>query len=257
MTPDTAGPLELGALRTADVAGLTLHLDTIVASVTAGVIVIAAGLYARRGATSGRPTRAQLAWETVISNAERYVGSRIGPAGRRVVPLAVTLFVFILAATLLETVPSGHPDKMLPAPTGDLNLTLALALLVVVLVHVSAIRARGLRGYLRHYLQPSPFLLPLRILEEAAKPVTLALRLFGNVFAGTVMVILIFELIPPVLAPVPLIAWKLFSVFVAVMQAFLFSLLTILYFETAVGSDRAAADSTRPEVTMNPEGGLR
>jgi F-type H+-transporting ATPase subunit a len=256
MTPDAAGPLELGALHTTDVAGFTLHLDTIVATITAGVLVIAAGLYARRGASSGRPTRAQLAWETVISAAERYVGSRIGPAGRRVVPLAVTLFVFILAATLLETVPSGHPDKVLPAPTGDLNLTLALALLVVVLVHVSAIRARGLGGYLRHYLKPTPFLLPLRILEEATKPVTLALRLFGNVFAGSVMVILIFELIPPVFAPVPLVAWKLFSVFVAVMQAFLFSLLTILYFETAIGSDRAPADSIRPEASMS-RGGLR
>ena len=142
-----------------------------------------------------------------------------------------------LAANLLQIVPSGHPQKTFPAPTGDLNLTAALALVVVVVVHASAIRARGLRGYLRHYLDPIPWLLPMRILEELARPITLALRLFGNVFAGTVMVILIFELIPVAFAPAPLIAWKLFSVFVAVIQAFLFALLTVLYFQTAMPAD--------------------
>ncbi len=229
-----ATPLGLGTAHTADFAGLTFHLDTILATITAGVIVITLGLYARRGVSALSPKRAQLAWETVVSAAEHQVGRSIGSAGRRVVPLAVTLFVFILTANLLEIVPSGHPQKTVPAPTGDLNLTAALALLVVMLVHTTAIRARGLRGYLRHYLHPTPWLLPLKILEELARPITLALRLFGNVFAGTVMVILIFELIPAVFAPAPLIAWKLFSVFVAVIQAFLFALLTVLYFQTTM-----------------------
>ena len=213
--------------------------------------MIALGLYARRGVSARRPTRAQLAWETVVSAAERQVGRSIGSAGRGVVPLAVTLFVFILTANLLEIVPSGHPQKTVPAPTGDLNLTAALALLVVMLVHASAIRARGLRGYLRHYLHPTPWLLPLKILEELARPVTLALRLFGNVFAGSVMVILIFELIPVVFAPAPLLAWKLFSVFVAVIQAFLFALLTVLYFQTAMQSD---SDGSPPPAASLPQG---
>jgi F-type H+-transporting ATPase subunit a len=232
-----AAPLELGATHTTTVAGFTLHVDTIVATVAAGVIVIAIGLYARRRASSDRPTRAQLAWESVVGAAERLTERSLGNAGRRIVPLAVALFVFILVATLLETIPSGHPHKTLPAPTGDLNLTAALALLVIVSVHAMAVRTRGWRGYLRHYLKPNPWLLPFKILEELVKPITLALRLFGNVFAGTVMVILIFELIPPFLAPVPLAAWRLFSVFVAVMQAFTFTLLTVLYFQTAMEPD--------------------
>lgn len=229
--------LELGASHAVTVAGHTLHVDTILATVTAGLVVITLGLFARRRLSSRRPTRTQLAWETVVSVAERQVGQSIGAEGRGIVPLAVTLFVFVLTATLLEVIPSGHPHKSLPAPTGDLNLTVALALLVVILVHITAIRRRGLRGYFRHYLHPTPWLLPLKILEELAKPITLALRLFGNVFAGTVMVILIFELIPPTLAPVPLLAWKLFTVFVAGIQAFLFALLTVLYFQAAVGPD--------------------
>ncbi len=221
-------------------------MDTIIATVAAGIIVIAIGLYARRRASSERPTRAQLAWESVVSAAERHVERSLGPAGRRIVPLAVALFVFILVATLLETIPSGHPRKTLAAPTGDLNLTAALALLVIVAVHTTAIRVRGFRGYLGHYLEPNPWLLPFKILEELVKPITLALRLFGNVFAGSVMVILIFELIPPLLAPVPLVAWRLFSVFVAVMQAFTFTLLTVLYFQTAVKPDAEPAVHPTP-----------
>jgi F-type H+-transporting ATPase subunit a len=232
--------VDLGASHVATVAGHTLHVDTILATVAAGIVVIILGLFARRKLSSRRPTRVQLAWETVVGAAERQVGDSIGREARGVVPLAVTLFVFVLTATLLEIIPSGHPHKTLPAPTGDLNLTVALSLLVVILVHITAVRRRGLRGYLRHYLRPTAWLLPLKVLEELAKPITLALRLFGNVFAGTIMVILIFELIPPTLAPVPLLAWKLFTVFVAGIQAFLFALLTVLYFQAAVGPDTAS-----------------
>ncbi len=235
---------------------LQLNLDTIAATVTAGAIVIALGLVARRRLSTGRPTRMQLAWEAVIGAAERHAGGRLGPAGRRVIPLAVALFAFILTATLLETVPSGHPDKALPAPTGDLNLTAALAVFTVLAVHVTAVRVRGWRGYFRHYLKPTPWMLPFRILEELAKPVTLALRLFGNVFAGTVMVVLIFELIPAGLAPLPLLAWKLFSVVVAAMQAFIFSLLTVLYFDTALAPDEEPGPvPDAPAAGATPQGG--
>ena len=219
------------------VAGVEFNLDTIAATVAAGLIVILIGLLAGRGRLATPPTKLRLAWETVISAVERHVGAATGAAGRRVVPLAVVLFAFVLTACLFETIPSGHPNKALPAPTGDLNLTVALGLFVVAAVHVTAIRTRGWRGYLSHYLKPTPWLVPLRLLEELVKPLTLALRLFGNVFAGTVMVVLIFELIPPTIAPLPLLAWKLFSVFVAGMQAFIFSLLTVLYFDAALAPD--------------------
>jgi F-type H+-transporting ATPase subunit a len=241
-TTVTESPAVLSAAHTTTVAGLTFHVDTILATVVAGILVIAAGLFVRRRLSARKPTRAQLAWEGVVSAVERHVERSIGASGKAIVPLAVVLFLFILIASLLETIPSGHPDKALPAPTGDLNLTAALALLVIFTVHAMAIRRRGLRGYLRHYLRPTPWLLPLKVLEEVAKPITLALRLFGNLFAGTVMVILIFELVPPLLAPVPLLAWKLFSVFVAVMQAFLFALLTVLYFQTAMEADGTSPD---------------
>ena len=247
--------LAVGASHRATVVGFEFNLDTIAATVTAGFIVIVVGLLARRGQWSARPTKLRLAWETIISAVERHVGSRLGSAGRRVVPLAVVLFVFVLTACLLETIPSGHPNKALPAPTGDLNLTAALGLFVVAAVHVTAVRTRGWRGYLRHYLQPSPWLVPLRLLEELVKPATLALRLFGNIFAGTVMVVLIFELIPPTIAPLPLLAWKLFSLFVAGMQAFIFALLTVLYFDSALASDDTQPHPHQPSPVAITTGG--
>lgn len=254
-------PLTLASEHTADLAGFELNLDTIAATVGAGLIVITFGLLARRGVSSGRPSSVRLAWETVTGAVDRHVGSRLGPAGRTVVPLDVALFFFVLTASLLEIIPSGHPDKALPAPTGHLNLTAALGVFVVLAVHATAIRTRGWRAYFRHYLRPIPWLLPLKVLEELVKPITLALRLFGNIFAGTVMVVLIFEIIPLTVTPIPLVAWKLFSVFVALMQAFLFALLTVLYFDAALEpddreGDPAAGDDERSPTSPPPAGAL-
>ena len=106
----------------------------------------------------------------------------------------MALFFFILIANWLEM----HPDRaqprrshLLPAPTADTNLTYALAALVIVSVWVFGIRQKGLKGYFKHFLEPFPILLPLNILEELVKPITLALRLFGNIFAGGIMLALI------------------------------------------------------------------
>lgn len=248
------GAIEPGARDAVSVFGWTLHPATVVSTVVAGAVVIAFGLLARRHLSVGDPGRLQLLWETVISAVENRVERSIGAAARRVVPLAVTLFFFIVFASWLDVIPSGHPQKSLPSPTGDLNFTVALAIVVIVAVHASAIRARGWRGYLRHYLSPSPWVLPINLIEELAKPFTLALRLFGNVFAGTVMVLIILELIPPAIAPLPLAAWVLFSMAVAVLQGFLFSLLTVLYFQAALVPDdvgtqrplRRLAPASRP-----------
>lgn len=240
-----ASRFDIGVHDTITLGGATFNTDTIAASLVAGIVVVGLGLYVRLRTTSGVPRRAQLLWETLVSATERQVERTIGPTGRRIVPLAITLFAFILIANWLELIPSGSP-KALPSPTGDINLTVALAGFVILLVHGASLRARGVRGYLGHYLHPSPWLLPINLIEEIAKPITLALRLFGNVFAGTVMATLILELFPPHLAPLPLLAWKLFAMFVAVVQAFLFALLSVLYFETALKPDSDPTTRRRP-----------
>ena len=104
-------------------------------------------------------------------------------------------------------------------------------------VGVSAfgIRSSGLRNYLKHFVQPFPILLPLNILEELIKPLTLALRLFGNIFAGGIMLALI-GLLPAYLLWAPNVLWKLFDMAIGGIQAFIFALLTVLYFAMARGT---------------------
>jgi F-type H+-transporting ATPase subunit a len=225
-----AADIEVGHHRTADFLGLTINVDTLWSSVVAGLIVFGVGLYMARRASSGRPSKLQLAFETITSAVQRQVESSIGPVAPFVVPLAVTLFLFILIANWLELVPSGG---YLEAPSSDINMTLALALLVVTIVHVTAIRQKGVRRYLKHYAEPYPALVPLEVLTEIVKPFTLALRLFGNIFAGGVLLAII-GLIPAWLLWIPNGLWKSFDLIVGVIQAFIFALLTILYFGFAL-----------------------
>jgi F-type H+-transporting ATPase subunit a len=141
----------------------------------------------------------------------------------------MTLFLFILIANWLSVIPSpGHPEYFPPAAS-DLNLTLALALVVIVTMHVAGIRRRGVRGYYHHLFKPHWAMFPINLIEELAKPVTLALRLFGNIFAGTIMIALI-GLFPVYILWAPNVIWKLFDMGIGAIQAFIFALLTVLYF---------------------------
>lgn len=164
----------------------------------------------------------------------------MGAQGTFVAPLAVTIFAYILICNWLELVPTGHDPQYLPAPTGDINLTAAMAVFVIVLVHITWIRRQGLHAYVSHYFKPFAALFPINVIEELVKPVTLALRLFGNIFSGGILLVLIADLFPPkflIAIPIGDIIWKLFDGgFVAPVQAFIFMLLTILYFGPAYGT---------------------
>jgi F-type H+-transporting ATPase subunit a len=225
-----AADIEVGHHRTAEILGATVNVDTVWSSLVAGVIVLVAGLYMARRATSGRPSKLQLAFETIVDAIEKQVASSMGPVAPFVVPLALTLFLFILIANWLELIPTrGY----LEAPSADINFTLALALIVIIWMHITAIRKKGLGSYLRHYAQPYPALIPLEVIGEIVKPFTLALRLFGNIFAGGVMLAII-GLIPSWLLWLPNGLWKCFDLIIGAIQAFIFALLTILYFGFAL-----------------------
>jgi F-type H+-transporting ATPase subunit a len=226
--------IEVGEHITTRLFGHTVNIDTIWSTAVAGAIVLGLGLYMASRARSGVPSKLQLAFETVVEAVEGQVQQSLGPVAPFVVPLAVTLFIFILISNWLSIIPSGHHPERLPPPTADVNLTAAMALLVIGSAIVTGIRHRGFGGWLKGYLKPFPVLLPINVLEEIAKPVSLALRLFGNLFAGGVM-LLIIGLIPWfVMWPFNGL-WKAFDLFIGAVQAFIFSLLAILYFgfETA------------------------
>ncbi|HTT87744.1 MAG TPA: F0F1 ATP synthase subunit A [Acidimicrobiales bacterium] len=231
--------------------GLTVNADTLWATAAAMVVVIALGLVLRARATSGVPGKLQLVWEMGVTAVRRQIEGSIGPAGMAIVPLAVALFVFILVANWFEVLGIGSEIEWLPAPTGDINVTLALALVVIIPVHIASIARRGPVGYVKHYVaQPFPrALFPLNAfingVEEVAKPLTLALRLFGNLLSGGLMLALIAALGVWKISSLPVgdIAtvllnplWKVFDLFIGAIQAFIFSLLTILYFDTAMST---------------------
>lgn len=220
--------------------GMTLNLDTIWATVVAGLIVIGLGLWARAKLTRNPddqvPSKVQLIWEAVVNEVNTQVEANLGRLHPVAVPLAVSLFLVILIANWLEIIPS-EPDgvHLLPAPTADTNFTFAMAITTMITVWIYGIRSQGLRAYLKHFTQPYLIMTPLNILEELVKPFTLALRLFGNIFAGSLMISIIGSL--PVFFVVPANAiWKAFdTMFLGAIQAFIFGLLTIIYFGMAGG----------------------
>jgi len=227
--------IEPGVHITRALFGWTFNVDTILSTLVAAVIVVGFGLYLRSRITAGTPSKPQLVFETITDSVQQQVESTMKvQTAPWVVPLAITLFMFILIANWLSIIPSGHPEY-LPPPASDVNLTYALALMVILPMHVTGIRRKGFFGYYRHLAQPYWFMFPINFIEELARPVTLALRLFGNIFSGTIMVSLI-TLFPAYILWGPEIAWKLFDMVIGLIQAFIFALLTVLYFGSVTPS---------------------
>jgi F-type H+-transporting ATPase subunit a len=220
------------------VFGVTLNGDTITSTLIAGAILIGLGLYVRAKASVGKPSGLQLFFETVTDYANAQVETSLGiRTAPFVVPLAMTLFLLILIANWIAIIPTGHHPEYAPPPASDVNFTYALAVIVIGTMHITGIRKNGVRRYYAHLFRKPRILIPLNIIEEIMKPITLALRLFGNIFSGVIMVSLI-ALFPAYILWAPDIIWKLFDMFIGLIQAFIFSLLTVLYF----GSVRPAAE---------------
>ncbi len=210
-----------------DPFGIGLNLDTVIYTVIAAAVVIALGFFVRAKVTSGVPSKPQLFFETINDllrkQVEDSIGLRVAPFA---VPLGMALFVFILTANWLSVF-SFH--EVPEPPTADVNLPYALTAFVLIWVHIFGIRQNGMH-YFEHYAKPFPVMAPMEIMTQAARFLSLPLRLFGNMFAGTIMLQLIVKLMPVYVSWLPATAWKLFDLFVGAMQAFIFTLLTIVYF---------------------------
>lgn len=227
MTPVLAAGGNIRVGEHWDPFGIGLDVDTLIYTLIAGAIVIVVGLVVRAKVTSGVPGKLQLFLETINSLVHRQVdesiGLRIAPFA---VPLGITLFFFLLVANWMSVFSfNGYPEP----PTSDVNLPYALTFFVLIWVHVFGIRQNGLH-YFEHYAKPFAIMAPMEVLTQLARFLSLPLRLFGNMFAGTIMLQLIVNLMPVYVSWVPGAAWKLFDLFVGAMQAFIFTLLTIVYF---------------------------
>lgn len=230
--------IPVGDHVTRKIGGIQFNLDTIWTTVAACLIVLGIGFYLRRRVTSGVPGKLQLFWEFVVGTVQDQVENSLGPKYRHVVPLGVGIFLLVLVADWLEILPGlFHNTDYSPAPTADVNLTYAMGITVFILITGASIRAKGLGGYIKHYFRKPTWMFPIHIIEEITKPLTLALRLFGNLFSGGIMIALLISFPFPKFSVAALIftpVWKLFDMFIGVIQAFIFALLTILYYQFAV-----------------------
>ena len=141
------------------------------------------------------------------------------------------LWVFILSANLVGLVPG------LASPTANLSVTSALAIIVFFAVHWFGIREVGWKAYLRHYITPTPFLLPFEIVSEISRTVALALRLFGNIMSLE-MALLIVVLLAGVLIPVPILMLHIVE---GVVQAYIFGMLALVYIASGLEAHQSAS----------------
>ena len=223
-------------VATTRVFGLTIDVDIVWASLIAAAIVLTLGFMVRARATKGVPGKLQLAYEAIVEQISEIADSSIGSQGRRFVPLAMMLFLFILVCNWFEIFPNTG-SNWLPTPTGDVNLPLAMALMVFFWSHYESVKARGVKGYFGHYAQPYKAMIPINIIEEITKPITLTFRLFGNILSGGLMIVVMATLLPWYASFVGQMIWKPFDLGIGLIQAFIFALLTILYFGMAMSTE--------------------
>jgi F-type H+-transporting ATPase subunit a len=219
-------------IATWHIGGFAIQVDpkTIVMSGIAALIVILLALFLRRGLrqpVEDKPSRTQAALDFVMEQLDGQLTSNFSSKsfGARMFPFIATLFLYILASNWLSLLPG------LEAPTADPNVTLGLALMVLVMSHVFLIRTKGLRGYKKEFFTPW-WLSPITIMSEViARPLSHGFRLFGNVFAEMVLVTIVLAKLDPFVFP--LILRVVFGIGFGLIQAFVFSILTVAYINLA------------------------
>jgi F-type H+-transporting ATPase subunit a len=166
----------------------------------------------------------QTAVEGVQDSMEDAVRQVLPHHADMVLPFVMTLWIFLVVANLVGLIPGLH------APTRDPSATAALAVLVFLSVHWFGIRAQGLRDYLRHYLSPSPILLPFHIISEITRTLALAVRLFGNMMSLE-LVALLLVWVGGLLVPIPILMLHIVE---ALVQAYIFGMLALIYIASAI-----------------------
>ena len=223
-----------------------INLDTLFFSALLGSMFLFFFIRSARKATSGVPSGLQNLLELLVEFVQKQVSDSFHGKSALIAPLALTIFVWVFLMNAMDFL----PVDLLPVlgsflglshlrvvPTADLNLTLALSLSVFILIIFYNIKIKGWGLIKELFTAPFgpwffPFNMALRIIDECAKPISLGLRLFGNMYAGELIFILI------ALLPFPAqwalgVPWAIFHILVVTLQAFVFMMLTIVYLSMA------------------------
>lgn len=229
MEGDESVELHAGHHQVVHWLGLSFNIDTLIATWITMAIVIIITLLATRGRKLV-PSGIQNGVEALLEALEGQLSPTLGKHWPMVSSLLFTFFLFIFIGNELGLLPTLHA---LTSPTADINTTAALALCSSLVVWGMGIKVKGL-AYFNHFLQPYKAMLVLNIFEELAKPITLAFRLFGNIVAGEILLEILYNL--PWFVPVPWI-WIAFSLFIGIIQAFIFTVLTANYLGMALSEE--------------------
>jgi F-type H+-transporting ATPase subunit a len=218
------------------------HLTATVATTWGLLLVLAVGAWlATRRLSVDEPGLVQTALEGSVLAIEDAIESVLPEHASTVLPSLLpfvgTLWIFVASANLVGLVPGLH------SPTGDLSTTAALAFLVFLSVHWFGIRNAGLKTYARHYLAPSPILLPFHLLGELSRTLALAVRLFGNIMSLEMAALLVL-LVAGLLAPVPILMLHIVE---ALVQAYIFGTLALIYIAGGMASQQT---SEQPKETI-------
>jgi F-type H+-transporting ATPase subunit a len=168
-------------------------------------------------------SKGQNVLEVVVINVRNQIKEVSQQNPDRYLAFIGTLFIFIVVSNLLGVVPGFNP------PTGSLSTTSALAICVFFAVPIYGIASRGFLGYLKQYLHPSPIMLPFNIIGDFSRILALAVRLFGNVMSGTMLVAILLAIIPLVFP----IIMQVFGMLTGFIQAYIFAVLAMVYIASA------------------------
>lgn len=226
-----------------------IHVDTLVSSVLMGLLMVFMFWMATRKATAGVPGKWQAFVEILLEFVDRQAKDTYRGPSKLVTPIAITLFFWILLMNMLKFIPAdfiSRPLELLgvhnwkPVPTADVNATLGMSISVFFLMLFFAIKSQGFGGFTKGFLTAPfgkwmmPFNLILNVVEWVSKPVSLAMRLFGNMFGGEIVFLLIWVLggasiLGMLGGAVFGLGWMIFHILVVPLQAFIFMMLSIVY----------------------------
>jgi F-type H+-transporting ATPase subunit a len=211
-----------------------IKLNGTILTTWAMMIVMASGsmLITRGLVIEGRISRWQGALEIIVTGIEKQIADAGLEPGKYVAFLG-TLFLFVALSSLCTAIPGFQP------PTGSLSTTTALALSVFIAVPLFGMRAQGVAGYLKTYTEPTVIMLPFNIISELSRTLALAVRLFGNMMSGA-MIIAILLTITPLLFPIVMTALGLLT---GMVQAYIFSILAAVYIAAATHVSQSKRES--------------
>lgn len=196
--------------------------------IVALTLIVLLGLASRRLALV--PRGRQNVAEMIVQLFEGLAVDTIGPQGRKYLPVIGTVGLFVFGCNMIGLVPGFM------SPTSKLNVTLGCALVVFFYYHAQGVKAQGLK-YFKHFMGPipalAPLMIPIEVISHFSRPVSLSMRLFGNIFAEELLIIIMASIIP-FLLPLPFMA---VAIFTSIIQSFVFVLLSCIYISGAVAHE--------------------